>query len=274
MCGDSLIGLYANLMDALSYAGWMNDNDEVRSANQSASRSANTSANPSAQHDAQQTAQSNAQQDAPRHYTNVDRWLIQLGAALATCAGKPQAARASPAVGDDAALTPGERRRAGRYMRVNHVGEVCAQALYQSQSMVARDGKLRAEMLQAADEENDHLAWCAQRLTELGARPSALTPLWYGGAFALGASAGLFGDKWNLGFIAETERQVVAHLESHLGELPPKDSRSRAIVAQMRDDENQHAESAVAAGARALPPPAKRLMRAAARVMTTTAHWI
>ena len=159
-------------------------------------------------------------------------------------------------------------------MRVNHSGEVCAQALYRAQALTARDARVRERMRGAAEEENDHLAWCEQRLDELGARPSLLNPLWRLGAFTIGAAAGVAGDKWNLGFVAETERQVVAHLESHLRKLPENDARSREVVARMRDDESRHAESAVEAGAAELPRPVRRAMRLAARVMTTTAQWI
>ncbi|MGR3913182.1 MAG: 2-polyprenyl-3-methyl-6-methoxy-1,4-benzoquinone monooxygenase [Gammaproteobacteria bacterium] len=183
-------------------------------------------------------------------------------------------ARAFPAHSDSPDLSARERRRSGRYMRVNHVGEVCAQALYRAQAMTARDARLRDAMRDAAAEENDHLAWCEQRMAELGARPSMLNPLWRLGAFTLGAAAGAAGDKWNLGFVAETERQVVAHLDAHLRKLPENDARSREVVAQMREDERAHADSATAAGAAELPRPVKRAMRLAARVMTSTAHWI
>lgn len=215
--------------------------------------------------------------DGARQYTPVDRALIALGRAFDACAGPARAAREFPATAAadaDAALTETERRRAGRYMRVNHVGEVCAQALYHSQALTARDAGVRAAMQQAAFDEADHLAWCEQRLGELGARRSVLNPLWYLGAFGIGAAAGLAGDKWNLAFVAETERQVVAHLDKHLGELPAADARSRAVVAQMRADENRHAEEAVNAGAAELPPPVKRAMALAAGVMTSTAHWV
>ena len=175
---------------------------------------------------------------------------------------------------DNDALSDEQRRRSGRYMRVNHVGEICAQALYHSQAMTARDARVRERMQRAAAEENDHLAWCEQRIEELGARQSLLNPLWRAGAFAIGGAAGLAGDKWNLGFVAETERQVVAHLEGHLGKLPENDARSREVVAQMKEDERRHAEAAVEAGAAELPPPVRGLMQLASRVMTSTAHWI
>ncbi|MGI9310755.1 MAG: 2-polyprenyl-3-methyl-6-methoxy-1,4-benzoquinone monooxygenase, partial [bacterium] len=185
------------------------------------------------------------------------------------------AGRAFPARSeDDGSLSAAQRRRSGRYMRVNHVGEICAQALYRSQALTARDAATRERMRRAAEEERDHLAWCEQRMDELGARASLLNPLWRAGAFAIGTAAGLAGDRWNLGFVAETERQVVAHLEGHLGKLPANDARSREVVAQMKQDERAHAEAAVKAGAAELPPPVKRLMKLASRAMTSTAHWI
>ncbi len=213
-----------------------------------------------------------------RNYRRIDPFLISLSRALETLGGQARAARPFPATGaaadDDDALTAEERRRSGRYMRVNHVGEICAQALYLSQALTARDREVGARMRRAAAEENDHLAWCEQRMAELGARKSLLNPLWRAGAFVMGGVAGLAGDRWNLGFVAETEHQVVAHLESHLGKLPEKDARSRAVVAQMKADEQRHADAARAAGAAELPPPVKGLMGLAAKVMTSTAHWI
>jgi ubiquinone biosynthesis monooxygenase Coq7 len=157
-------------------------------------------------------------------------------------------------------------------MRVNHVGEVCAQALYVAQAASTPDASLRAHFLEAAREETDHLAWTQQRLDALGARPSLLNPLWFAGAFGLGLIAGRLGDPLSLGFVAETERQVEAHLDSHLGRLPAGDTESRAVVEQMKRDEARHAAEAVGAGARELPLPAKALMRMASRVMTTVAH--
>jgi ubiquinone biosynthesis monooxygenase Coq7 len=171
-------------------------------------------------------------------------------------------------------MSEGERREAGALMRVNHVGEVCAQALYTAQAAVTRDPALRAQFVEAAHEETDHLAWTRQRLDELGARPSVLNPLWYAGAFGLGLVAGRLGDPLSLGFVAETERQVEAHLDSHLDRLPPSDSASRAVVEQMKLDEARHAAQAIDAGAAELPAPAKALMRLASRVMTTLAHRI
>jgi len=157
-------------------------------------------------------------------------------------------------------------------MRINHVGEVCAQALYIGQAAVARDPATRAHLLHAAQEETDHLAWCADRLHELGSRPSVFNPLWYAGSFAIGAAAGLRGDGWNLGFVVETERQVEAHLQEHLHSLPLTDARSRAILSVMKDDEVRHADNAMAAGARLLPRPVAMLMAGASNVMKTVAY--
>jgi ubiquinone biosynthesis monooxygenase Coq7 len=161
-------------------------------------------------------------------------------------------------------------------MRVNHTGEVCAQALYLGQAAVARDETTRAQLRAAADEETDHLAWCHERLDELASRPSLLNPLWYAGAYAIGLAAGLRGDGWNLGFVVETERQVEAHLYHHLDDaqrgLPAHDARSRAIVAAMKDDEARHADNALAAGARTLPSPIPTIMRLAADVMRAVAY--
>jgi ubiquinone biosynthesis monooxygenase Coq7 len=175
---------------------------------------------------------------------------------------------------DQTALTPQEKRHAGALMRVNHVGEICAQALYTAQAAATRDPALRRQFEQAAREETDHLAWTRGRLDELGERPSLLNPLWYAGAFTLGLVAGRLGDRVSLGFVVETERQVESHLESHLDHLPADDHSSRAIVAQMKEDEAAHAAQALSAGAVELPAFAKGLMRAAAKVMTTTAHYI
>jgi ubiquinone biosynthesis monooxygenase Coq7 len=176
--------------------------------------------------------------------------------------------------GPPAALSAAERRVSGALMRVNHVGEICAQALYVAQAATTRDSTLRAHLMEAAHEETDHLAWTQTRLDALGAKPSLLNPLWYAGAFGLGLVAGRLGDQISLGFVAETERQVEAHLDSHLGRLPQRDTASRAVVVQMKQDEARHAAEAVHAGAAELPAPAKALMRVAARVMTTVAHRI
>jgi ubiquinone biosynthesis monooxygenase Coq7 len=170
------------------------------------------------------------------------------------------------------ALSEDQRREAAALMRVNHVGEVCAQALYQAQALTARTPELRAQMLQAAQEELDHLAWTQQRLHQLKDRPSLLNPLWYAGSFAIGLAAGRAGDAVSLGFVVETERQVEEHLAGHLDRLPVQDTASRAIVEQMRQDEARHGREARDAGAAALPSPVQSLMKLAAKVMTTTAH--
>lgn len=168
----------------------------------------------------------------------------------------------------DAEMSPAQRTLAAALMRVNHTGEVCAQALYQGQAMTARDSGARAALEEAAREETEHLAWTEQRIAELGGRKSLLNPLFYAGSFAIGAAAGALGDRWNLGFLAETERQVVKHLEGHLERLPTDDRKSRAIVEQMRDDEARHATTALRHGGAELPAPVKAAMQASSRVMT------
>lgn len=175
---------------------------------------------------------------------------------------------------DDTHLGAQERSHAAALMRVNHVGEVCAQALYTAQALATTNPALRQQFEQAAREETDHLAWTRGRLDELGARPSLLNPLWYAGAFAIGLATGRMGDRISLGFVVETERQVEAHLQEHLDRLPAGDHASRAIVVQMKDDEGAHARIAETAGAVPLPAPVKLAMRAAAKVMTTTAHYL
>jgi ubiquinone biosynthesis monooxygenase Coq7 len=209
----------------------------------------------------------------PRPSTDA---LIQLAdTALRSVFARAAAHRACPTVPEkETQLDPTERELSGALMRVNHVGEVCAQALYTAQAFATADPQLRRRFEQAAQEETDHLAWTRQRLDELGARPSLLNPLWYAGAFGLGLLAGRLGDRTSLGFVVETERQVEAHLESHLSRLPAGDHASRAIVSQMKDDEARHAAEAREAGAAELPAPVRALMAAAARVMTTTAHRI
>ena len=187
-------------------------------------------------------------------------------------AGRPMPKPDSPQTDD--LLSPAQRQLSGALMRVNHVGEVCAQALYAAQALTARTPGLRAQMQAAGREETDHLAWTERRLAELGDRTSLLNPLWYAGAFAVGLAAGRAGDRISLGFVVETERQVEAHLASHLDRLPVPDTASRAIVAQMKDDEARHADEALQAGAAAVPAPVRWLMRSAARLMTFTAHRI
>jgi 3-demethoxyubiquinol 3-hydroxylase len=204
---------------------------------------------------------------------DVDRLICEFDRALRTLAGVARAARPSPAARlPETDLEPGSRARAAALMRVNHVGEVCAQALYQGQAATARDGGTRAALEQAAREEEDHLAWSADRIRELGGRPSLLNPLWYAGALALGAAAGALGDRWNLAFLAETERQVEAHLSGHLQTLPAEDRRTRAVVEAMRADEARHRDTALNAGAAELPLPVRAAMRLASRVMTTVAY--
>lgn len=212
----------------------------------------------------------------------TDRLLNSADSALRTLFASPQAARPNPAqalidTGHDGTheLNEAQRRLSSALMRVNHVGEVCAQALYTAQALVTRDDRLRQQLEAAAREETDHLAWTRQRLDELGGRASLLNPLWYAGAFGIGVAAGtLGGDAVSLGFVVETERQVEAHLASHMERLPAQDAASRAIVAQMKADEAAHAEQAQAAGGVPLPAPVRGLMRLAARVMTRTTHYV
>jgi ubiquinone biosynthesis monooxygenase Coq7 len=209
-------------------------------------------------------------------FANTAAFDALLGAAdgaLRTLSGGAHASRPVPDTGE-AELDPTARRLSGALMRVNHVGEGCAQALYQAQALTARSPQLRDQMAAAAREEMDHLAWTEQRLAELGDRPSLLNPLWYAGAFAIGLVAGRISDPVSLGFVVETERQVEQHLAGHLDRLPAEDHRSRAIVDQMKTDEARHADMAQQAGGLDLPAPARALMRAAAKVMTTTAHYI
>lgn len=206
---------------------------------------------------------------------DLDRLITAFDNGLRTLFAPAHSARPLPGEAvAEAEMTAEERNLAGALMRVNHTGEICAQALYQGQALTARDASARAALEQAAAEETDHLAWTAQRINELGARTSLLNPLWYAGSFALGAAAGLLGDKWNLGFLAETERQVENHLAGHLDRLPAQDEKSRAIVEQMKNDEARHAHSATEHGGAALPEPVRRAMKAGSRVMTGTAFWI
>ncbi|MCC2676395.1 MAG: coq7 [Ramlibacter sp.] len=205
----------------------------------------------------------------------MDRFLGALDQALRTLFATPRGTRPCPVVPSESThLGADERRHAAALMRVNHVGEICAQALYTAQAMATRNEVLRVQLEKAAREETDHLAWTRARLDELGARPSLLNPLWYAGAFGLGLVAGRFGDPVSLGFLVETERQVEAHLQGHLERLPAGDHASRAIVAQMKDDEAAHANQALASGAAELPAVVKMAMRGAAKVMTTTAHYV
>ena len=213
--------------------------------------------------------------NATRQFTPLDRVLGDMQNALETVLGAPRAGRANPAVDQaDVVLDEEERRHAAGLMRVNHVGEVCAQALYVGQAAVAQDPATRADLLAAAAEETDHLAWCAERLRELDSRPSLLNPVWYAGSYTIGVLAGLRGDGWNLGFVVETERQVEAHLDQHLQTLPEADARSRAILTTMKADEARHAAHAEAAGARVLPPPVPGLMAMASNLMKAIAYRI
>jgi ubiquinone biosynthesis monooxygenase Coq7 len=208
-----------------------------------------------------------------RALSPLDRLLVDAQNALGTLAGKPVARRPNPAAGTpEVELDAAERRHAAGLMRINHVGEVCAQGLYLGQAAVARDAKTREHLLEAAQEETDHLAWCGERLRELDSRPSLFNPLWYAGSYTLGALAGLRGDGWNLGFVVETEHQVEAHLEEHLQTLPEADLRSRAILKVMKADEARHAEHAEQAGARLLPQPIPTLMAAASNLMKAVAY--
>jgi len=209
-----------------------------------------------------------------RNLTPLDRLLVGVNNALRTVAAPAgQSPRPNPATTiDEGDLDDRQKAHAAGLMRVNHAGEVAAQGLYQGHAAVARDSLVETQMQQAADEEFDHLAWCEQRLEELGESPSKLSPLWYAGSFAIGAASGVLGDRWSLGFIAETERQVCAHLSSHLDGLPVNDTRSRAIVTKMRDEEAVHGQDAIDAGAAELPAPLKGLMKLTARIMTTTAY--
>lgn len=210
-----------------------------------------------------------------RRLSLADRLIRELDRGLRTVVAANVAARPFPDEGLPETLTdPAARRHAAALMRVNHAGEIAAQALYHGQALTARNPALREHMLAAAREETDHLAWCERRVRELDSRTSLLAPLWYGGSFAIGALAGLAGDRASLGFIDETEKQVCAHLDSHLDALPAEDERSRRIVAQMKDDEDRHANDARASGASTLPRPIRALMRRTARVMTRTAYRI
>jgi ubiquinone biosynthesis monooxygenase Coq7 len=203
----------------------------------------------------------------------LDRLIEEFDRGLRTVAAANVAARPNPAGASPESVTdPDARRHAAGLMRVNHAGEIAAQALYHGQALTARDPAVRRSLLEAARDETDHLAWCEQRVRELGDRTSLLAPVWYAGSFAIGALAGLAGDRTSLGFVAETERQVIEHLESHLHELPPGDERSRRIVEQMQADEERHGSEARASGGRELPRPVRELMRRTARIMTGAAY--
>ncbi|MEA9604805.1 2-polyprenyl-3-methyl-6-methoxy-1,4-benzoquinone monooxygenase [Polynucleobacter sp. JS-JIR-II-c23] len=206
----------------------------------------------------------------------IDRLILEFDTALRSVVGGAHAHRPTPGsdFGGNSGLDGAERKHAAGLMRVNHVGEVCAQALYQSQKLVARNPEIQEMLDHSGQEEMDHLAWCETRLQELGSHTSYLNPLWYAGSFSIGLAAGLAGDKWSLGFVAETEKQVENHLESHLEKLPKEDQRSRAIVDQMRIDEIAHGQAAKNAGGANLPEPIQKIMQAMSKIMTTTAYKI
>ncbi len=211
-----------------------------------------------------------------RDYSNLDHLISNFDQALRTVFGRPLVTgRANPGdIGPEAELSDAEAQQSARLMRINHTGEVCAQALYQGQALTARLADVRDSMERAAREENDHLAWCEQRVRELGSHTSYLNPVFYAGSFALGALAGALGDKWSLGFVAETEKQVIDHLDGHLSEIAPQDEKSRAIIEQMKIDEAHHGTTALEAGGANLPGPVKQLMGAMSKVMTGTTYWI
>ncbi len=211
-----------------------------------------------------------------RDLNAIDQVMIQADQMIRTLFGRPKTTeRQNPADElPNAPLSDQDRDHIGRLMRINHTGEVCAQALYQGQAATARLPEVRSQMERSAAEENDHLDWCESRLEELGNRTSLLNPLWYAGSFAIGALAGLAGDKWSLGFVVETERQVEAHLDGHLSEVPAGDERTRAILEQMKQDEVHHANLALAAGAAPLPEPIKQAMKLMSRVMTRSVYWV
>jgi len=205
----------------------------------------------------------------------IDAMILNFDRALRTVLGPARTIRATPGADlPEAELDDRERRHAAALMRINHVGEVCAQALYQGQAIVSSDITVKRALERAADEEIEHLAWTESRIRALGGRKSAFNPLWYGGALAIGVMAGKMGDRWNLGFLAETERQVEAHLKSHLATLPPQDQRSRAVVDQMATDERAHADLALTLGGQPLPRLVKTAMKGASKVMTSVAYWV
>ncbi len=211
-----------------------------------------------------------------RDYSTVDELLLNADQALRTLFGRPKVtARDNPGDGCPGGdLSASERDHIGRLMRINHTGEVCAQALYQGQALTARDPQVRRSMERSAAEENDHLDWCEQRVDQLDGRLSLLNPLWYAGSFALGAVAGLAGDRWSLGFVAETERQVEGHLDEHLAQVPAADQCTRAILEQMKTDEIEHGEKALALGGATLPGPIHALMKATAKLMTRSVYHV
>jgi ubiquinone biosynthesis monooxygenase Coq7 len=206
---------------------------------------------------------------------NLDKLIIEFDKGLRTLLAQAHTARDFPDKGlPEAELSESEKKHAAALMRINHSGEICAQALYQGQALTARDPAIQEKLQQAAQEETEHLAWTAKRVHELGSHLSVLNPVWYTGSLALGAFAGLLGDKWNLGFLSETERQVGGHLQSHLASLPQQDAKSRAVVQQMYVDETQHSEMARSMGGAELPEPVKALMQVSSKIMTNTTYWV
>jgi len=211
-----------------------------------------------------------------RSLTFIDKFIGEIDKGLRTSFGpSPRAMRPNPASDKkESDLSDRDRELAGRFMRINHAGEICAQGLYQGQALTARLPKVRKKMEEAAAEENDHISWTADRIRELGSHTSYLNPVWYVSSFALGALAGIAGDKWSLGFVAETVKQVVSHLTGHLEKMTPSDNRSRAILEQMREDEGKHATAAITAGAASFPRPIQSLMSITSKIFTNTTYWV
>lgn len=211
-----------------------------------------------------------------RHYSSIDQILLLIDKGISSVFGNPAITERPNPTTDMAGctLTDADKKLSGRLMRINHAGEVAAQGLYQGQALTAQLPDVREKMERAALEENDHLAWCRQRTNELETHTSYLDPLWYAGSAAIGAIAGIVGDKWSLGFVAETEHQVIKHLDKHLSQLPENDTQSKAILEQMKEDEGHHATVAIQAGAATLPKPIKNLMKLTSKIMTRTAYWV
>lgn len=211
-----------------------------------------------------------------RHYTPLDQICLNIDQTMRTLFGRPQVTeRPNPSNEvPDTELSDSQRDHTARLMRINHTGEVCAQALYQGQALTARDPKVRESMERSAAEENDHLDWCEQRVEELGGRLSLLNPFWYAGSFMIGATAGVLGDKWSLGFVSETEKQVEGHLDEHLAQVPESDQRTRVILEQMQEDEVEHGRKARAHGGADLPKPIKGLMKATSKIMTGSVYYL
>ncbi len=209
-----------------------------------------------------------------RTFSSADKLVVNLDQALRTLFGRPKVTERSNPADElpETELDEAQRDHIGRLMRINHTGEVCAQALYQGQALTARDPVVRKSMERSAAEENDHLDWCEQRVEELGGRLSLLNPLWYAGSFAIGAAAGIAGDKWSLGFVAETEKQVEGHLDEHLAQIPEQDQRTRVILEQMKADEIEHGQKALHHGGASLPAPIRQLMKLTSKLMTTSVY--